>query len=248
MRTGTNRKEKMKKPILALSALVPVVVVANVWQGVTTANTVHTMADYSARANWAENAAPNGASAVADFSAMTGDGVFVRIPESLTLGQAKGAAYAIRPVLVGEGTLNFSRGSTDPALERIRLYADLSMNVYPRKMKTYQSDICGDYYANPYFCANGDTNFRADRYAKSSNPVRETPWRASAWYFGANTTTFYAPRGSDEAVTATWTLVNGSPFAVRAAGQAEHALCAGTIVSVADGVYPATRSRSTASA
>lgn len=215
-------------------AALPFAVLANVWIGEKAANTVYTMADYSARENWQEDAAPSGASAVADFSAMTGNGVFVRIPESLTLGQAKGAAYAVRPVLVGEGTLNFSRGSTDPSLERISLYSSLRMDVYPRKMKLYQVNMCGDLYASPYYCSNGDANFRADRYAMSSNPVRETPWEASIWYFGANTTTLYAPCGSDEAVTATWTLVNGSPFAVRATGTAEHVLCAGTIVTVAD--------------
>ena len=135
-------------------AALPFAVLANVWIGEKAANTVYTMADYSARGNWQEDAAPSGASAVADFSKMTGNGVFVRIPASLTLGRALGAAYAVRPVLVGEGTLNFSRGSTDPSLERISLYSSLRMDVYPRKMKLSQVNMCGDLYANPYYCWN----------------------------------------------------------------------------------------------
>ena len=226
----------MKSTLFTLGAALPLAVFANVWNGVTTANDVYTMADYSLPGNWQEEAAPNAASAVADFSAMTGDGVFVRLPTSLTLGVAKGKSGAVRPALVGDGTLVCTRGSsTDPSLSQVQLYSYLSMNAgNSRKMNLYQVEMCGDMYADPFYCSSGDTNFRADRYATSSNPVRETPWNASQWFFGSNTTTLYAPRGSAEDVTATWSLVNGSPFAVRATGTAEHALCAGTLVTIAD--------------
>jgi hypothetical protein len=196
------------------------------------------MADYSAPANWAENEAPNGTKAVADLSKITTDGVFVKLPTSLTLATVKGADYSIRPVLVGDGTLVFNRTDNSSAAQRVQLYTDISMNNYPWKLALYQTDVCGDFSVYPYYFSSGDVNFRADRYAKSSNPVRETPWSStgkSVWYFGSNKTVFYAPCGSDEPVSATWTLVNGSPFAVRSAGQAGHALCAGTIVTVAGG-------------
>ena len=225
--------------IAALSAIVAFDANANVWKGVTSANMVYTMADYSLPGNWNESEAPNGASAIADFSAMTVGGVFVRIPDSLTLGVAKGSAYAIRPVLVGDGTLVLARGSSNPSLQRVQIYSNFGMSVYPRIMELYQVDVCGDFSVYPYYKSTGDVNFRADRYANSSNPIRETPWGSTGsatWYFASNKTIFYAPCGSDEPIEAVWSLKNGSPFAVRAAGTAEHALCAGTIVTVADGV------------
>ena len=225
--------------IAALSAIAAFAAKANVWKGVTSANTAYTMADYSLPGNWNESGAPNGASATADFSAMTVGGVFVRIPGSLTLGVAKGgSAYDIRPVIVGDGTLVLDGGSSNPSLQRVQIYSSFGMSIYPRFMELYQVDVCGDFSAYPYYKSTGDVNFRADRYANSSNPVRETPWGSTGsatWYFASNKTVFYAPRGSDESIEAVWSLKNGSPFAVRAAGTAEHALCAGTIVTVADG-------------
>ena len=144
-------------------AAFPLAVLANVWTGEKAANTVYTMADYSARENWQEDAAPSGASAVADFSKMTGNGVFVRIPESLTLGRAIGAAYAIRPVLVGDGTLVLARGSSNPSLQRVQIYSSFYMSAYPRKLELYQVDVCGDLTVYPYYGSTGDVNFRADR-------------------------------------------------------------------------------------
>lgn len=225
--------------IVELVAIAAFAAKANVWKGVTSANMVYTMADYSLPGNWNESEAPNGASAIADFSAMTVGGVFVRIPDSLTLGVAKGSAYAIRPVLVGDGTLVLARGASNPSLQRVQIYSNFGMSVYPRIMELYQVDVCGDFSVYPYYKSTGDVNFRADRYANSSNPIRETPWGSTGsatWYFASNKTIFYAPCGSDEPIEAVWSLKNGSPFAVRAAGTAEHALCAGTIVTVADGV------------
>ena len=226
--------------IAELVAIAAFTAKANIWDGVTSSNTVYTMADYSLPGNWNELEAPNGASATADFSTMTVGGVFVRIPDSLTLGVAKGGnAYDICPVIVGDGTLAFDRGGGgNPQLQRVQLYSSLSMSAYPRFMELYQTEVCGDFSIYPYYKSTGDVNFRADRYANSSNPVRETPWGSTGsatWYFASNKTVFYAPCGSDEAVTATWSLKNGSPYAVRASGTAEHALCAGTTVTVADG-------------
>ena len=172
--------------IVELVAIAAFAAKANVWKGVTSANMVYTMADYSLPGNWNESEAPNGASAIADFSAMTVGGVFVRIPDSLTLGVAKGSAYAIRPVLVGDGTLVLARGSSNPSLQRVQIYSNFGMSVYPRIMELYQVDVCGDFSVYPYYKSTGDVNFRADRYANSSNPIRETPWGSTGsatWYF-----------------------------------------------------------------
>ena len=66
--------------IAELVAIAAFAAKANIWDGVTSSNTVYTMADYSLPGNWNELEAPNGASATADFSTMTVGGVFVRIP------------------------------------------------------------------------------------------------------------------------------------------------------------------------
>ena len=217
--------------LLAMSvAALPFVVLANVWIGEKSANTVHTMANYSSGGNWQEDAAPNGVNTIADFSSMTGNGVFIRLPSSLTLGSALGVDGGRRPILVGEGTLNFRNGANDSLLKWVTLYANLLMDDYPKNMLMYQVDMCGDFYVNPYYRSNGDVNFRADRYAHSSSPVRESPWRVrDAWYFGSNKTTFYAPQGSDE-VQGEWSHIEGSPF-LEFAGEVPHALAVGTLVT-----------------
>ena len=85
------------KTLVMIVVAIPFAVFANVWTGEKTANTVYTMADYSAAGNWQENAAPSGAAAVADLSTMTADGVFVRIPQSLIRRQRKRTTLSTQP-------------------------------------------------------------------------------------------------------------------------------------------------------
>ena len=60
----------MKTRLLAMTVALPAALLANVWQGELAHNTPYSMSDYSLPGNWQEDAAPNGASAVADFSAI----------------------------------------------------------------------------------------------------------------------------------------------------------------------------------
>jgi len=88
--------------------------------------------------------------------------------------------------------------------------------------------FCGDVEADNTLRIVGEVSFRADRYANDTNPNRLNPWSTGEYLPASCDVIFVAPRQS-AAVSGTWSLTEGSPFATRV-GEA-HALSVGTTIT-----------------
>ena len=107
----------------------------------------------------------------------------------------------------------------------------------------FPSDTVSPYVTGVNFCGrirqdgtraltvpSGSLNFRFDRYARSSAEERTDDLDGIAnIYIGNGTASFHMPSGAD-AVSGTWHLTEGSPYACRVSADS-HPLAVGTVVS-----------------
>ena len=220
-------------------AAVAVLAIGNVafgatWTNTTGGRTPATALDWNDSANWGGETPPSVAGDVADFSNLTDD-TYIRIPSAITIAEVKNTGSG-RPILIGDAgiTLLRSKGTDDScALAKVAFYADLSFNhTGSSYLDVNGVEFCGDLQVAPYLRnKDGSFSFRADRYAKDSNPVRVNSFDLRGWgrcVLGNANAMFVAPRGSD-AVKGLWTRTKDSPY-LTFAGDTSHALAAGTLV------------------
>ncbi len=205
------------------------------WTNTTGGRTPAEALDWHDSANWGGETPPSAAGDVADFSSLTDD-TYIRIPSAITIAEVKNTGSG-RPILIGDAgiTLLRSKGTDDScALAKVAFYADLSFNHGGSSyLDANNVEFCGDLAVVPYLRnANASFSFRADKYARDANPVRVNPFDLEGWgrcVLGNANAMFVAPRGS-EAVKGMWTRTKDSPY-LTFAGEAPHALAAGTLVA-----------------
>ena len=225
--------------------------VAAGWVAVTSAANYHwTNSDVSAAtnamafadsANWLGGAVPaNSVSAGDIFITNHVDGIrFLRMPDAFAFSRIYCANYS--PAVLLGNTLDSSKGfdykgsGTDMA---VYCYADISLkgNAYLNR-----TALCGDVdAANKYTVYNsaGNNYHRLDLYATSAGEVRVNPGFTYNLALSWGEFHTVAPKGSDSDIRATWIASDGSAILYRPANVPEHTLCAGTLVTSANGELP----------
>ena len=206
--------------------------------GVNSPSTAFSLTD---SANWSDGNVPvSGTSADLWFTNNVGAVRYVTVPDDFQFNETYGVIGS--PVALLGCTvnvhryLNYKGSGNSPA---VYLYADskITSNMYLNR-----SVVCGDIDSNgahTLWQAGGDCYHRLDWYANEAGATRINPFVTYNLSLSYGTLHVIAPQGSDDAISATWTLSNGSPYAKRAAGTAEHVLCAGTLVTAAGNALPA---------
>ena len=193
--------------------------------------TVDVAADYLLPANWNNEVVGNAAGRDVTFDARATYG-FVKLSDDVSVGAFSGFNNL---VLFGDRAVTVTaNGQTYARIQNARMYADIAVPSGVN-MESYDSlSICGDVSVSGYSRYVGNTLFRADLYAKSSDSVRTTPWRTGDLNMSGNYVWYYAPRGSG-AVSGTWSQADGSPYLFPV--DATDAISVGTTVS-GDGIRP----------
>ena len=193
--------------------------------------TVDVAADYLLPANWNNEVVGNAAGRDVTFDARATYG-FVKLSDDVSVGAFSGFNNL---VLFGDRAVTVTaNGQTYARIQNARMYADIAVPSGVN-MESYDSlSICGDVSVSGYSRYVGNTLFRADLYAKSSDSVRTTPWRTGDLNMSGNYVWYYAPRGSG-AVSGTWSQTDGSPYLFPV--DATDAISVGTTVS-GDGIRP----------
>ena len=174
-------------------------------------NTPITAYDWTLGANWQDTSYyPSGKGAGANIAAGSDKAVrFVKLPDSLTLGQlirnSAGLDY-----LLGKSLTLETEAQVYVKSQEVVVYADVNLKTADNRL--YETQLAGDIEANdcrPYFC--GLTQ-RCDLYSNASGASRENPvvtdtapWLLKGGYL------LYAPRGAAETI-GTWNQTAGSPY------------------------------------
>ncbi len=176
-------------------------------------------ASWSDAANWKDGVVPSSIdSDTADLSAAEGQYISLgsgAVALKALLGPA--TFTATRPVLLGDGSLKISYAGD---LRSVCLYSPWARNGGSSSMSLYKgiynSDICGDcsdyYFHTLLFDA---VRFRYDLYASAAGGVRANgplPGNATIKFNGGASLVMTAPRGTDEAMSATFSQTSGSAF------------------------------------
>ena len=187
--------------------------------------TVDVAANYLLLANWNGEVVGNAAGRDVTFDARATYG-FVELNDDISVGAFSGFNNL---VLFGDRTITVTaNGQTYVRIQKAHMYADIAVPSGVN-MESYDSlSICGDVSVSGYSRYVGNTMFRADLYAKSSDCVRTTPWRTGDLNMSGNYVWYYAPRGSG-AVSGTWSQTDGSPYLFPV--DATAALPVGTLVT-----------------
>ncbi len=235
-----------------IAAMEPAAAVDHKWANDSVGNSVFTMYDWTATANWKDGLTPaNAPTDDVSFTNCTDGTRYIALPDSVKFNNMR-FGDSSRTVLVGKNVMGFNmRAASASAPVTSRIYADIVM-------PTGQSDepgngvqfgtveICGDIVrpenrSSSVWNSVGQSWFRYDLYANAAGETRTDPGSTYQYIISWGAFHFIAPHGSDSDVVATWTLTAGSKYAVRATGQAAHVLCAGTTVtatgSLDDGTF-----------
>lgn len=173
------------------------------------------------------------------FTNSVGSLRFVDLPDGFSFRKIKGAIGS--PVVLLGSSANvyngfeYSGSGTTPV---VYCYADLDVlgSLYVNR-----ATLCGDVASavgKTVYNAAGENFHRLDLYANAAGENRVDPSFTYNMSLSWGTFHLVAPKSGVSDVTAVWTLVDGSPYAQRPAGTAEHVLCAGTLVSAKGGELP----------
>ena len=204
-------------------------------------NSAATAYDFTDGANWNGGSVPvSGTSTYVWFTNTPGAVRYATVPDNFAFYEVYGAIGS--PIVLLGGTVNVHRGLNYKGsgnVPTVYIYADSTITG---DMYLNRAVVCGDIAPNgnrTLWQSAGDNWHRLDWYANTAGEMRVNPSTTYNIALSYGTYHMIAPQGADEAVTATWTLSNGSPYAVRASGTAEHVLCAGTFVTAPGNELPA---------
>ena len=192
------------------------------------------------KANWQDERPPTGSPTdTVSFTNCVGGERYISMPAEVETGKIYFSDDS-RTVLIGGSLLSGGiRAKSTTANVASRVYADILVSEEGTTLGTVE--ICGDMRLSAgnrlIYSSVGQNYFRYDLYANKGGEVRDDPGTQYAYSSSWGAFHFIAPQGSDEAVTAKWTLAKGSPYAKIANGESLHTLCAGTFVS-ASGALP----------
>jgi hypothetical protein len=171
-------------------------------------NTVDNAADYLLSENWKDSVVGDASGRNVSFQSRDTTG-FVKLNSDVTVSSLSGF-YKL--VLFGDGKMTVSKINAEYArLQNFSLYTDI---VIPSGVNAESYDyivFCGDMTVGGYMRFIGNTLFRGDLYANSSETVRRSPWKVSDLNMSGNYVWYFAPRGSGE-VRGIWRQVKGSAY------------------------------------
>ena len=199
-------------------------------------------ADWSDTENWSGGTVASGDDSYAQFGSAGGQ--YISITNDLTLIGIRGSST--RPVLRSDATLSFTCAVHEKEPYLLELYAPCVFTSVSEYYGVQSIRMCG-----PTFGPNSPKipiirsgmEFRYDRYATAAGGTRSITEFEGLSELSLNVDAalkFIAPKGTVEAITARWSQTEGSPFLSRAAGQAEHDLPVGTVVTgagIPDGTF-----------
>ena len=201
-------------------------------------------ADWFDPENWVDGVIPSGAGAKATLDDKTTGAAnqYIAITNDVTLSEFYAPGTT---TFIGEGRVTIvgstAHANKDGFFWAGKYYIPISFTpsyLYSR----FHGDICGPFDCSRSLWFAGELNFRLDRWASDTNPVRITPiGDGNGSVLSQAHLTIYCPEGLDAAATSTWSTTDGSTFVRRAAGTVkEHALPVGTLVTgvgVPDGTF-----------
>ena len=193
-------------------------------------------ADWSDPENWEGGVIPDGTTVIK--AELPASQVYIRATQDVALVNFKsaGTKFEDYPVVLSDKTIAIrDAAGTTVLLSGLHFYAPYSWTTTSVYIGPNNISLCGDLAAKSgALMFGGRVDFRLDRYANSSSPVRTNEaWPSSQdmRMEGSAKLHFYCPRGSAEDETSRWSQAAGSPFLTRAAGQDEVSLSVGTIVT-----------------
>lgn len=170
--------------------------------------TVDAAADYLLRANWKDELVGNAAGRAVAFDDRSAQG-FVKLTADVTTADFAGFG---KLVLVGDHVLTLAQGANDYTLFQLGFYyVDVAVGKGVGAQTYGSLEICGDLTSAGNLRMVANMALRADRYAKTADAVRVTPWKVGDLTQSNNHVWHYAPCGAD-AVTASWRQTAGSPY------------------------------------
>jgi len=208
------------------------------WNPVTAGTAITNASSWSDSANWIGGTIPQTYDALANLTNVISGTEYILLPEELTLGGINnGPSY--RSFIGGRINLDSQTGFDTPSKagriqqnnDRTRIYADL--NVLRDFSGTFAA--CGDVIqtnlpGGGLTFSVGSIIHRADLYAHSSDPNRDSEFLVNNFFMGTGSLYLYAPRGSD-GETGNWNQTAGSPYLFYVSGTQGYSLPVGTIVT-----------------
>ena len=225
-----------------IAAMEPAVAVEHSWMNDSVGNSIFTTYDWTGTANWKDGLAPSDLPTDdISFTNCTDGTRYIALPDSVKFYNMR-FGDSSRTVLVGKDLMGFNmRAASSSASVTSRIYADIIMPTgqsgEPGNGVQFGTvEICGDIVrpenrSSSVWNSVGQSWFRYDLYANAAGETRTDPGSTYQYIISWGAFHFVAPYGSDSDIVATWTLTEGSKYAVRATGQAAHVLCAGTTVT-----------------
>lgn len=207
------------------------------WKPVVPGAEVTNASSWSTGANWAAGVIPQTSDALAYFTNALAGTEYVLLPDELTLGALDNkSAYRCfiggRLNLVsGTFTSPFPAGRIRDLNDRTRIYADIhvpygfsgAFAACGRVIQTNRSDLGLTF-------SIGTISHRADLYAYSPDPNRDSEFLVNNFYMGTGQLYLYAPRGSG-GETGAWAQTAGSPYLFHVSGKKGYSLPVGTVVT-----------------
>lgn len=203
------------------------------WTGPCTANTPNTAYAWNDANNWTNSAG------VAEVPASRGKVVFpplsgavyVQLPdEDVVIGSASFSDNNL--YLVGEHVFTYSSGTFGSGYGPW-MFTDVCNGLSDGGIVyTAHVNFAGRVTDQQKLISSWqDTDFRLDRFAQSSNPLRTDDFVVvNVVHPGSGSNNFYGPESSATNMTSAWTLAEGSPYISRASN-CPHAIPVGTLVT-----------------
>jgi len=208
------------------------------WSPAALGTTITNASSWSDSTNWINGTIPQTADALAYFTNGIPNTEYVLLPDGLTIG-AIGNDTSYRCFIGGRLNLDSQAGFNKPfgagrirdVNDHTRVYADIhvpngfsgSFAACGRVIQTNRSDVGLTF-------SIGAIVHRADLYAHSTNPNRDSEFLVNTFFMGTGALNLYAPRGSD-GETGAWSQTAGSPYLFYVSGTKGYSLPAGTIVT-----------------
>ena len=208
------------------------------------ANTPDTAYDWNTPSNWQNDYI--GGTKPSDYVTIAPTAkVYIKVPDGgVLINRLLGADAGNKAVLIGDGTICL-RSTTEggqPQLNTLAyLFCDFEVPSGESSMPhIYRANFCGNVrngFSSYMVGASSSVNFHFDMYANAAGESRSGDLvNINQFGIGSTPLTFYAPVGAD-AVSGTWQLKSGSPYARRVSSTA-HALAVGTTVTTTSGYLP----------
>lgn len=217
--------------------------VSGYWNPATPGTAVTNASSWADSANWISGTVPQGSDALATFTNTPSGAEYILLPNELTIGGIDNSVSYSRCFIGGRLILDSQAGFDTPSRagrirnnnDNTRIYADLHVPYsFSGSFAACGSVIQTNQSSGGLTFSIGAISHRADLYAHSSDPNRDSEFLVNNFFMGTGDLRLYAPRGSS-GETGGWSQTAGSPYFFYVSGTKGYSLPVGTIVT-GDGI------------